>query len=281
MPLSSPFPSILFLSVFFLTPLGFAGTNGHGADPRARRRQCGYRCARRRWMGSRRRRSYLHVLVICAHLRRPRRGAQRNSWMDMDMDAHATELQLIGHGLTATTSSSSCFSSGGSGDNGMVIVTTTPKSAAASGSQKRARTPSSPSQGAELLEYSKKQRANNMETQSSTAKSQHERKEMRERISERKETLLIVAGFTLCGMLSVVGFSSVLGPTVVGSVGVDMAGLKNGMVDRSSMVVSFQGVDGGMAGKEALEGLKSLQAGQRPQDIREYCKEVLCSKVVE
>nr|AAQ56426.1 hypothetical protein OSJNBa0024A05.14 [Oryza sativa Japonica Group]AAQ56460.1 hypothetical protein OSJNBa0074N12.35 [Oryza sativa Japonica Group] len=79
-------------------------------------------------------------------------------------------------------------SSGGSGDNGMVIVTTTPKSAAASGSQKRARTPSSPSQGAELLEYSKKQRANNMETQSSTAKSQHERKEMRERISERKET---------------------------------------------------------------------------------------------
>ncbi|EEC83337.1 hypothetical protein OsI_28729 [Oryza sativa Indica Group] len=60
-----------------------------------------------------------------------------------------------------------------------------------------------------------------------------------------------------------------------------MAGLKNGMVDRSSMVVSFQGVDGGMADKEALEGLKSLQAGQRPQDIREYCKEVLCSKVVE
>uniref|UniRef100_A0A0D3GYR4 Uncharacterized protein n=1 Tax=Oryza barthii TaxID=65489 RepID=A0A0D3GYR4_9ORYZ len=139
-------------------------------------------------MGSRRRRSYLPILVICAHLQRPRRGAQRNSWMDMDMDAHATELQLIGHGLTVTTSSSSCFSSGSSGDNGMVIVTTTPKSATASGSQKRARTPSSPSQGAELLEYSKKQRANNMETQSSTAKSQHERKEMRERISERKET---------------------------------------------------------------------------------------------
>lgn len=93
--------------------------------------------------------------------------------MDMDMDAHATELQLIGHGLTATTSSSSCFSSGGSGDNGMVIVTTTPKSAAASGSQKRARTPSSPSHGAELLEYSKKQRANNKETQSSAAKVLH------------------------------------------------------------------------------------------------------------
>jgi hypothetical protein len=68
--------------------------------------------------------------------------------------------------------------------------------------------------------------------------------------------VLIVAGFTLCGMLSVVGFSSVLGPTVVGSVGVDMAGLKNGMVDRSSMVVSFQGVDGGMAGKEALVSRK-------------------------
>nr|BAD30980.1 hypothetical protein [Oryza sativa Japonica Group]BAD31652.1 hypothetical protein [Oryza sativa Japonica Group] len=277
----------------------------------------------------------------------------------MDMDAHATELQLIGHGLTATTSSSSCFSSGGSGDNGMVIVTTTPKSAAASGSQKRARTPSSPSQGAELLEYSKKQRANNMETQSSTAKLcaataadradsdeayVFEAKTVRhmellvwcgggdddhellalidaskqgvvvvqatamygrtlvvvehciaardtievegtvvqdkmsgegcracgtDKCHERRYShdfyydmafgrVLIVAGFTLCGMLSVVGFSSVLGPTVVGSVGVDMAGLKNGMVDRSSMVVSFQGVDGGMAGKEALGNVHKI-----------------------
>uniref|UniRef100_A0A0E0E279 BHLH domain-containing protein n=1 Tax=Oryza meridionalis TaxID=40149 RepID=A0A0E0E279_9ORYZ len=106
------------------------------------------------------------------------------SWMDMDMGAHATVPPLIGYAPTATTSSSSCFSSGGSGDSGMVMVTTTtPRSAAASGSQKRARAPPSPSQGAELHEYSKKQRANNKETQSSAAKSR------RERISERLRAL--------------------------------------------------------------------------------------------
>uniref|UniRef100_A0A0E0PY91 Uncharacterized protein n=1 Tax=Oryza rufipogon TaxID=4529 RepID=A0A0E0PY91_ORYRU len=50
----------------------------HGADPRGRRRQRGCGCARRRRrLGSRRRCSHLPVLVVCAHLRRPRRGAQR------------------------------------------------------------------------------------------------------------------------------------------------------------------------------------------------------------
>uniref|UniRef100_A0A0E0LBX0 BHLH domain-containing protein n=1 Tax=Oryza punctata TaxID=4537 RepID=A0A0E0LBX0_ORYPU len=104
------------------------------------------------------------------------------SWMDMD--AHATEPQLIGYGLTAATSSSSCcFSSGGFGDSGMVMVTTTPTSAAVSGSHKRARAPASPSQGAELQENSKKQRANNKEPQSSAAKSR------REKIGERLRAL--------------------------------------------------------------------------------------------
>uniref|UniRef100_A0A0D3GH07 Uncharacterized protein n=1 Tax=Oryza barthii TaxID=65489 RepID=A0A0D3GH07_9ORYZ len=52
----------------------------HGADPRGRRWQCGCGCVRRRRrLGSRRRRSHLPVLVICAHLRRSRRrGAQRS-----------------------------------------------------------------------------------------------------------------------------------------------------------------------------------------------------------
>ncbi|EAZ01045.1 hypothetical protein OsI_23077 [Oryza sativa Indica Group] len=115
-------------------------------------------------------------------------GAEEHSavsWMDMDMDAHGAAPPLIGYGPTAATSSpSSCFSSGGSGDSGMVMVTTTtPRSAAASGSQKRARPPPSPLQGSELHEYSKKQRANNKETQSSAAKSR------RERISERLRAL--------------------------------------------------------------------------------------------
>ncbi|KAF0901354.1 hypothetical protein E2562_000238 [Oryza meyeriana var. granulata] len=95
------------------------------------------------------------------------------SWMDMD--AHATEPQLVCYGPTAAATSTCCFSFGGSGDSGMVI---TPS--AASGSQKRARSPQSPSQGAELQE-SKKQRAK--EPQSSAAKSR------RERISERLRAL--------------------------------------------------------------------------------------------
>uniref|UniRef100_A0A0D9WPZ3 BHLH domain-containing protein n=1 Tax=Leersia perrieri TaxID=77586 RepID=A0A0D9WPZ3_9ORYZ len=67
------------------------------------------------------------------------------SWMNMDMDSHGTDPQLISYGSTAATATSTCC---------LTFDTATTLVTAVSGSQKRPRPPP-PSQGAEANESKK------------------------------------------------------------------------------------------------------------------------------